>query len=219
MYFCRDGLERVMCYTASTSIKAFLVAFVSSILLLRVMPTPSGKVLAWFFLFVACMQLYDAVFWTYPTGSLNRLVTKIACITNHLQPIVLAWCIVLFMGKLKPWSSTLVKVYTILIMVYTVSIWRSLDITQPTKESGDSLYWAWNHGNGAPYVYAYFLLVLCWLLVENVPQGGTVAAGLTAISFFFSLYKYQITASTGRFWCYFAAYAPLLMLGYFMMTN
>ena len=84
--------------------------------------------------------------------------------------------------------------------------------TEVTPESVPSLDWKWNRGNQAGIVYILFLLTLIVLLWSNLQNTGKIAAIIILLSFLFSYFKYQIQLSTGRFWCYFAAFAPLIFL-------
>jgi len=199
-----------MCYTADKSIYAFIVGSSISLYLFN-QQNIDLKVIGGFFFFVSFMQLFDYIFWTTKKIETNRLTTKIACIFNHLQPIVLAYLIIKYKGNLSNNLRNLVLLYGLVITVYTVSNWRSLDTTVVTKESSPSLDWKWNHWKYAGGVYILFLIVLMALFFYNTTYPYTSMV-LVFISFLFSYYKYQIQKSTGRFWCYFAAYAPAIFL-------
>ena len=215
-----------MCYTSSTSIKAFIIGVVSSLLLVSLSSfsstlssseSRSYKIIGYFFLFVTLMQLYDAIFWKYPpinksNTSINTITTKLAMITNHLQPIILGLLIYYFNGKLTSVSKYILLFYTICITIYTINLWNKVNTTTVTNRSTPSLDWEWNRQSYASFVYFVFLITLTVLFFQNVKTGGKLAAFLTVASFLFSLYKYQIKAATGRFWCYFAAFAPVIFL-------
>ena len=79
-----------MCYTAKDSLNAYVINFISSILLYKYSNSNDMKILALFLLFVGQMQLFDYLFWVnLKCNKINKLVTKLAIIFNHLQPIVL----------------------------------------------------------------------------------------------------------------------------------
>lgn len=209
-----------MCYTSSTSIKAFIIGVVSSLLLItldfknkNVDTNKSYKIIGYFFLFVTLMQLYDAIFWNNPPPTnTNKITTKLAMITNHLQPIILGLLIYYFNRNMEETSKIALIVYTICITLYTINAWNKVEYTTVSNRSNPSLDWEWNHQYGAPIVYFIFLVTLIILFYQNVKVGGILAAILTLVSFLFSLYKYQIKAASGRFWCYFAAFAPVIFL-------
>jgi len=216
-----------MCYTYNTSINSFIIGVISSIILLIINNQQSKidekrkdyNIIAYFFLFVTLMQLYDAIFWKYKDGKVNEVTTKIAMITNHLQPIILALLIYYFKKSLKKESKYLIILYTVVITLYTLNSWNKIKYTEVTETSKPSLNWSWNHQYGEPIVYFIFLVTLIILFYQNVSYGGKLAAIISLLSFIFSLYKYQIQASTGRFWCFFSAYAPILFLINYLVKN
>jgi len=201
-----------MCYTADKSIYAFIVGSLISIYLFN-QTNNDLKIIGGFFFFVTFMQLFDYIFWTTNNVETNRLTTKIACLFNHLQPLVLAYLIVKYKGGLSNNLKNLIILYSIIITLYTVSNWKSLDTTIVTSESYPSLNWSWNHWEYSEYVYILFLITLMTLFFYNInPPYNKPGMILIFVSFLFSYYKYQIQKSTGRFWCYFAAYAPAIFL-------
>lgn len=200
-----------MCYTASTSVKAFIIGCLSSLCLIS-QKSADYKIIGWFFMFIILMQLYDAIFWTNPAPSnINRLATKAATITNHLQPIVLCLLILYFKGKITDKSRMLIWIYAISIIVYTMYGWNTLTYTEVTQRSNPSLDWRWNHFNGAPFVYALFLGSFVYLFMNELKEGGLITSILCILTFLFSVMKYQIKGASGRFWCYFAAFCPLIV--------
>ena len=214
-----------MCYTASTSINTFVIGLLSSLLLylkssndisLSSQISSEYKIVALFFMFVSFMQLFDYIFWTNYRNQTNKTFTKIATIVNHLQPIVLAILIYTFSKnsseRLSSFSKYLTYFYSIIILLYTINIWNSLEYTEVTEKSSPSLFWKWNAGENAGFVYSVFLITLIILFYSNLPNIGIFVSIITAMSFFLSFFKYQIQISTGRFWCYFAAFAPLIFL-------
>jgi hypothetical protein len=201
-----------MCYTANNSIYAFIVGSSVSLYLFN-QSNSDLKVIGGFFFFVSFMQLFDYIFWTTKNIETNRLTTKISCIFNHLQPLFLAYLIVKHKGNLSNNLRNLVLLYCLVITIYTVSNWSSLDTTIVTKESTPSLYWEWNHWKYAEYIYVLFLIVLMTLLYYNTKSPYNYTSTILAfIIFLFSYYKYRVQISYGRFWCYFAAYAPVIFL-------
>ena len=214
-----------MCYTVQTSINAFIINVIISIYLyysafrynkIPIIMASELKVIAIFLLFVGGMQFWDAIFWsTKETSTLNIFATKAAMIWNHLEPIVLALSIIYILNKKLPQlSKTILTLYTIGIILYTVNGWSTLTGTGKTPDSKDSLYWEWNNFSGAQFIYFLFLICLVILFYENftgwIKWTNII---LTLTSFFFSVYKYNIVESSGRFWCYFVAFAPLIYLG------
>jgi len=200
-----------MCYTRQTSINAFIIGSLLSIYIMR-KDNKDLKIIGGFLLFVSFMQLFDAIFWEYPTGKINEITTKVACIFNHLQPIVLAILIIKYKGYLSDKLFTLLFAYTLITFAYTIANWNLLNTTTVTANSGMSLDWKWNHFDGSVLVYSLFLITLLSLMLSLSSPYNRIIFMVTLIGFIFSYYKYQIQRSTGRFWCYFAAYAPAIFL-------
>lgn len=206
-----------MCFTKNASIYSFVICqSVSIILFIKGLYfyKPELKVLALFFSFVGFMQLYDYLFWSYPVGtSMNYVVTKIAMLTNHLQPIVLALLIWLFMGKLGTSSKILTFIYIVCMILYSMTAWNQISYTGVTKFSKPSLYWEWNGLLGFSYFYPLFLVFLVWLQFDNFSSPlKYISVFVTLFIFFFSFFKYAIFSSTGRMWCYFASLVPIIYL-------
>ena len=211
-----------MCYDIQTSLIALVINIVTSIVLFIVAKNKERdanvsnqlKAVALFFLFVGFMQFWDILFWSYDaTTKVNMYATKMAMIWNHLEPIVLALLIYLFIGKLTLPSMIMLVVYTVAIVAYSANGWSELRGTESTKDTCGSLYWQWNNMKGNTFVYG--LLLICLLMLVQQQFTGWVkwlSMVIITSTFFFSLYKYSINASVGRFWCYFAAFCPIFFL-------
>ena len=98
-------------------------------------------------------------------------------------------------------------------VIYSGSIFSKLDGTKKTERSGDSLDWQWNYFKFYELFYTLFLATLFFLFYFEFDGWiRNVSIFLTIASFFFSMYKYGINASVGRFWCYIAAFFPVIYL-------
>ena len=202
-----------MCYSPEVSLRSFIIANIGCVFLWHVQP-----VLALFFAFVSLMQLYDFIFWKNQSKNIiNAVFTKVAMITNHLQPIIFALLIMkLGNQQIKPLSKWLTIVYTLVAIVYTILYWNWSDYTLVTPTSRGSLHWKWNNVNNIlleQLVYGLFLATLLVLAYQHfeTPLNYFVMF-LFAASFFMSLRKYDMTGNTGRFWCNYASYLPVITL-------
>lgn len=157
------------------------------------------------------MQFWDIIFWLNDKkSSINKHSTKMAMIWNHLEPLVLYLLIILLLKRIPLYSTITVTIYTIVTGYYMYYNWDKINGTGPYK---NSLYWEWNHGKGAFLIYSIFLFTLLVLSFENFNGVIMIFTNIIIIStFIFSYYKYNIVKSTGRFWCYFASYAPILYI-------
>ena len=170
-----------MCYDIQTSLIALVVNIVISIALFIVAKNKENKerdanvsnqlkAVALFFLFVGFMQFWDILFWSYDaTTKVNMYATKMAMIWNHLEPIVLALLIYLFIGKLTLPSMIMLVVYTVAIVAYSANGWSELRGTESTKDTCGSLYWQWNNMKGNTFVYGVLLICLL-MMVQQLLQ-------------------------------------------------
>lgn len=207
-----------MCYTPEDSIAAFLIGVIGSIFLYSKASKASNALKGWsaialFYLFVSFMQLFDYLFWITPCGSMTNLVfTKIAMIWNHAQPLVLAYLVWHFLHKrLSPVSQIVLIAYLFAATAYTVYHWSQVRQTCQTPMSGDALEWSWNYKQGAGWMYALFLGTL--LTIGYMELKGFAQITFLVWTLFLcviSLYKYKMSRNTGRMWCYFTAFGPIL---------
>jgi hypothetical protein len=209
-----------MCYDARMSIIALTINIISVIFLLHFSKHSSPKekselmIISYFFLYVGVMQFWDTVFWLNDSNTvINQYSTKAAMLWNHFEPIVLFLLIWIINGKMKRTSFIFIGLYMVACIIYSVSIFSKLGGTKQTKRSGDSLEWEWNYFKFNDLFYMLFLATLVVLFYFEF-DGWTrnVSIFITITSFLFSVYKYQFNVSVGRFWCYIAAFFPLIYL-------
>jgi hypothetical protein len=207
-----------MCYTYEVSRDAFIIGIISSLILFKKSKKYEYKIIALFLMFVSLMQLYDAIFWKNPPTTdekkkINEKYTKIAMYSNHLQPLVLAGLILYYKGGLLPISKQILLAYIIVMILYNSNALNKIKYTEVTSESSPSLYWEWNNLKGSNILY--FLYIILYIILFSKEIGGSVGiigVILTLASLLYSFVKYKNKNSTGRFWCYFAAFCPLIFL-------
>lgn len=205
-----------MCYTYNASITSFTVNFIGCIILAYYTPA-----IAMFLFFVGFMQLFDAIFWFNQQKNLtNFLVTKLAMVFNHLQPIVLAFCIFYIAKKeLRNLSFYTLVVYTVAAIIYTCYHWNSVSYTLVTDKSSPGLYWEWNHLVGAEIFYALFMFTFIVLLYENIVSPyNYILIVFTIGTYLLSLYYFK-TKTVGRYWCFYAAYVSFFIVGILVITK
>ncbi len=212
-----------MCYTAEASVYSFIVGItVSSYLYTQ--PSSDLKIIGGFFFFVTFMQLFDYVFWkTQPpwktldgaSKDTNRLFTKIACIANNIQPLVLAYLIYKYKGSVSGAlgpvkGENLVYLYGGIMVLFMMSNWKSLDTTTVGKDGG--LYWSWNRWEYCEPFYLFFLLLILYLGYYNLSAPyNKVLSIFILLTYLVSYFKYGAYIY-GRFWCFFAPFVPLVFL-------
>lgn len=214
-----------MCYNKSSSIKAASIGILSSWLLYKNNLVNKNEyrnifqLLAIFFAFVSLMQIYDAIFWWSLNdkdgkNKTNYWVTKVAMITNHLQPLVLAYLANRYI-PLNNITRIVLYVYIFMISVYSVEAFNKITYTVVTKESAPALYWEWNMLQNStfysPLVYTIFLSVLSLISLHFPYPINYIMLIINLATFFFSKYTYK-NLEIGRMWCHIAAYVPVFLL-------
>ena len=210
-----------MCYDLNTSVNSSIIGMICSFILYNhnfnqnKLHRKVFKVLALFFAFVTLMQIYDVIFWkslqeNNGKTNINFIFTKIAMITNHLQPIVLAYLINTII-PLNDLSKFTIYFYSVLISVYSIMSFNKISYTIVTEESSPSLYWEWNNMDRGYLVYGIFLLTFCVLSLQLVYPMNMFLLIINLFTFFLARYKYK-QSNIGRFWCNFAAYVPFVLL-------
>jgi hypothetical protein len=182
--------------------------------------TPMFQQLGMFYGFVSLMQLYDIIFWdSLKTNGgftqTNKITTMIAMITNHLQPLVLAY-LISRITTLHTHSIWITMVYAVIALIYSTDVGRTLDYTVVTKKSQPSLHWKWNTPN-EPIIpnrmmYGLFLITMVIVVFELPSPIRYIVLSTIVLTFAFSFYVYKSTL-VGRMWCYIGAYMPLLIWG------
>lgn len=201
-----------MCYTFKASIANGVISLVTSMLVYANTTNKVVKSLALFFLFVSLMQWYDAIFWMTDKTNVNYFFTKIAMITNHLQPIIL-YLLISQNVKMNNMTQVSLIAYMIYALVYSIYAFYTIDYTVVTELSSPALDWKWNNLPGAEMMY--FLLLMVFTLVSlNIPGIlGIVMLVLNFGSFFFSYYTFK-RENIGQMWCILASYAPLILINF-----
>jgi hypothetical protein len=219
-----------MCYTYEVSRDAFIIGVVSSLILFFKDDPGSSKaknndykIVALFFMFISLMQFYDAVFWKNPPideekKKINEKYTKIAMYINHLQPLVLAGLIYYYKGSISSFSKKLLIVYTLVMLLYNHNASKKIKYTEITEQSSPSLYWEWNALDGASILYGIYIFLFIILFMKDLGGNvGKLGVILTILTYVYSHFKYKKKNSIGRFWCYFAAFCPLIF--FFLYLN
>jgi hypothetical protein len=198
-----------MCYTFRASIVNGLVSVITSIVVYTSTENEIIKSLALFFLFVSLMQWYDAIFWATGESRINYLFTKIAMITNHLQPLVLYYLISRNIEMTMITQISLIT-YAIYAMIYSIYAFNTIEYTGVTELSSPMLDWKWNNLPGARIMYFLFFMVFT-LISLNLPGIlSLVMLILNLGTFFFSYYTFK-RQNIGQMWCVISAYVPLVL--------
>ena len=113
-----------MCFSPLASLSTFLIGIIGAILCLT-LGTPTDKLVGLIFGFVSSMQGIEFALWENQTcNDMNKIISVLGMVLNHLQPIVLSILILL----LNPNLSTMTKqiiilstiIYAIVITAYSL---------------------------------------------------------------------------------------------------
>jgi hypothetical protein len=213
-----------MCYTAQDSLTAYIINIISATLLYFYTDNTDFKILSLFLLFVGQMQILDYLFWiNLECNQDNKMITKIAIIFNHLQPIVLFLLLNYFNYQQNTMAIISIILYTFFMVRYTIKIWPKDDCTitssvccslphDPNDEE-KVINWQWNHQPNNSLVYFLFLAYLTFASF-SFKSNKYLFALINLGSFFISTKIPKLNQSIGRIWCYLAAFVPAFLLLY-----
>ena len=215
-----------MCYSANVSLTAFVIGWMGCAWLVAL----QQYVVAAYFAFITLMQFYDWLFWLNPSKTVfNAMLTKVAMISNHLQPLVLAALVVLVLKKpLQLLSKVLLGFYIVVICIYTAYVWQAADYTVPGLKAltscGDRthLIWKWNHIAPRPFVhftYGLYLALSMALIYQHFP--APLGLILTVIVFCSCVISAVVNKGKliGRMWCHIAAFIPIALAAWLAWTQ
>lgn len=206
-----------MCFNARVSIITYIIGMYGTYLLYNKKNTNNenyNKIAALFFLCVIQMQLVEYILWNNQTcNDINKNITKIGIIINHLEPIILYLGFLLYQKDyLTPFINNYMIIYIIITIIYTISIFNS-KCSLVTEISKPHIYWDWNYKKYYELYYSYFLLTLMILLYHITKTNKKyLFIFITIFSFSLSYLLYYDIKSVGSLWCFFAAFMPYIGL-------
>jgi hypothetical protein len=205
-------------YTANDSLIGYIINSISSIILYNISNDAQYKVIALLLLFVGQMQILDYGFWKNQTCSaVNTILTKLAIVVNHLQPLVLILLQGAFGFKQSPAALILFGFYIIFGIFYNIDALTQIDCTLP--EDG-IMKWKWNSLSGYQYYYFFFMAYLIVAAFNFKSTTVSIATALATIITILVATKTPIlNKSFGRIWCYYAALMPIAFIGLYYFTH
>ena len=219
-----------MCYSYTQSRNNLIINIITSYILYNYKNKSIYKILGLIFGYIGIMQLFDMIFWSTQNikdiykANVNYIATKIAMFVNHSLPIVLAYLIYYFQGKLGLVSLIILIFYILVISMYTYYAYYKISYTlvnnNSVSQSRYGLHWSWNYEPYYKQVYIIYLLTIIILSYENLPNPfNIILAFIFLLSFLFSRYYFK-GLSFGRWWCKVGAFIPIffIMLTYFKIV-
>jgi hypothetical protein len=199
-----------MCFNKEVSIGTYIIGMLGSLYLYKQGLIPE----AIFYCCVVQMQLIEYFLWKHQSCKdiqINKNITKLAIIINHIEPLILWAAIIVFSKKILPiWVHQVMLGYIILSVIVTLYSLKNVSHTTVTEDSGGHLKWQWNNIKYTGIYYLYFLLVLIVLSIYGL-QNGKMHAILVTVAFVISFVMYYDYKSTGAMWCFMAAFAPWII--------
>ena len=163
------------------------------------------------------MQLWEALLWREPRcSSTNGLVTNIAAVVNHTEPLVYyaASSTVLQARdpRLAAVALVVVSAYVVVFGALTSRfLKRPLERRCTLPKDPHGLVWQWaDNGSGlGRYAYLLFVAALVTTTYAYMPSGVNHLVTVVAVgSFILSYAQYQGRNLTGTMWCFFGAVVP-----------
>jgi len=203
-----------MCFNEQVSLGTYIIGLIGVILLYKNNYIPEAIFYAW----VIQMQLIEYFLWKNQpcqgeSEEINKKISVVGIIVNHLEPIVL-WIAVLLFGKKLPKSINMLMLgFVIATVLYTKNSLDENECTTVTPESSPHLFWKWNKDektHGAYYLY--FLIALVVLSLYGLKENGMNNAVIIFLSFILSIIIYGKKHTVGAMWCFAAAFGPFILL-------
>ena len=205
-----------MCFSQNLSLAAFCFGILGSVLLLHFgnkKSTSTNKTIAYFFIFVALMQLVEYFLWAdinCSTG-FNRLGAIIGPLLNHLQPIVLLILASLFLKSANIISSNILITINALYFCYIIYqyykyITNTSNLCVKTN-SQNHLNWTWKKD----FYYAFYILVLLVNIINFYTNTDLVVA-LAISCIFLITSRLNFDKNIGELWCLMVTSVPLIIL-------
>lgn len=180
--------------------------------------SPQYWVLAGLFVNIALMQLWEALLWRQrgECTPANHTYSKLAAVTNHLEPLVLFGLSALWLKPASPGLKhatwLVVAVYTAVFGYLTYRYLREPQEKACSTVGKDGLVWTWNYGS---HQNAYFLFVATMLMIVYAyfpPSSRLGVMGIIGGSFALSQVVYGGTKMVGSMWCFIGALVPWLFV-------
>jgi hypothetical protein len=208
---------KAMCYSAPTSLGAFIIGIIGSYLLYNYgnkKYEKENQVYSLFLLYVIFMQLFDFIFWIDPKNkwNLNQIFTYIAPFFNLSQPLLLYILKIIYnKPKINGICDYLVLLVNIIYaIVFLMGYSQFINNTKPllTLEKDGHLEWKWLNYFNALYFVA-FIINIFYTSKMNYSIMSTLVIFLSLF-----LSSKINTKFVGEIWCFIASIGSLFLLGF-----
>lgn len=205
-----------MCFSAPSSIAAFIVGIIGSYLLYNYgnkKYEKENKIYSIFLLYVIFMQLFDFIFWIDQKNkfNLNRIFTYIAPFFNLSQPLLL-YILKIIYNKPKMnniWDYFVLILNVVYAFVFLMGYSKFINNTKPllTLEKDGHLEWKWlNYAN-----MLYFIAFIINIFYNSKMNYSILSTLVIFLSLFLS--SKLNTKFIGEIWCFIASIGSIILLG------
>ena len=208
-----------MCFSPLASLSTFLIGIIGAILTIT-LGTPTDKLVGLFFGFVSSMQGIEFALWENQNcNTMNKIMSILGMVLNHIQPIVLSILILLLNNDLSTMTKQIIIlstiIYAIVITAYSLQFTED-DDGCTLKNEHNHLEWDWNGMKNKTLVYMLFLCMLVFLFYVGTPdkKSGILLSAISLISYLISYFIYKDQKVVGALWCLFASFTPILWYGW-----
>ncbi len=215
-----------MCYNENISLFSYFTGITGSLALLSKKKIPEALFYGW----VSQMQIVDYMLWKNQPcqisennkicstmdlqncNHINKTTSAFGIIINHLEPLILFGSIMLFSQKKLPlYVIILFCIFMILIILYTIDVFRKDNLCTTVSETSDPyLKWNWNSYDYNVLIYSFFLIILILLSYYGL-ENGILKSLLILISYLITYFIYKDKKVVGSMWCFMAAFSPWLI--------
>lgn len=200
-----------MCFNKDISIISYLIGISGCILLYY----REYKIESLFYAFVIQMQLIEYLLWLNNSCNwINKLITKIGIVFNHLQPIILYILIIYYNSNINKYSLNFINFIIIFYFISTIAYlsynYKLLNSCTVGIENEKELFWEIQYGDFKKY-YIIFVFTLMLLILLGFNKHNYLNSYVVIMTYVISYIKYYNTKGVGTIWCLFAAYIPLLL--------
>ena len=203
-----------MCFSPLASLSTFIIGIIGAILCIS-LGTPTDKLVGYFFGFVSSMQGIEFALWeNQDCNTINKIISVLGMVLNHLQPIVLSILILLLNNDLSHTTKQIIIISTIIyaITITAYSIQFASDDGCTIKNEYNHLEWDWNGMKYRNIAYMLFLFMLVMLFYIGTPdkKSGILLSIISLVSYLISFFIYKDKKAVGSLWCLFASFTPIL---------
>jgi len=201
-----------MCYSAKVSLLSFSVGIFFSFLLTQ-SSNKFHNLLGYFLGFVSFMQFIEYLLWKHQVcDDSHKNISLLGMILNHLQPVVLGFITLFFYNKNIPALLTIMGVYLLVIVPYSLQFVS--DLRCSTKQCGSTdphIVWNWNNMKYNEIVYYTFLATFVGIGILGMPSPQGALFSFGAVSTYVLSNLVYDRKVMGSLWCFWTAFIPAIL--------